>query len=196
MTRSTTAPWARYADDGVVHCRTEARPSTSCSARCAFQSVWPAAASGQDADNLYQDEDRRDPYPETRFDFLGYTLRPRRAKNRYGKFFVTFTPGVSNNAAKAMRQTMHDWRLHLKPDKALAGLSRMFNPVLRGWIHYYGRFYKSALYPTLRHMNRALVHWVRRKYKRCNRHLRPSRILARTGGSAGADTVCPLANGD
>src|SRR5690348_14302428 len=48
----------------------------------------------------------------------------------------------------------------------------MFNPVLQGWIHYYGRFYKSAMYPTLRHMNRALVHWVRRKYKRFHRHRR------------------------
>jgi RNA-directed DNA polymerase len=62
-----------------------------------------------------------------------------------------------------MRQTMHDWRMHLKPDKALEDLSRMFNPVLRGGMNYYGRFYKSALSPTLRHMNRALVHWVRRK---------------------------------
>jgi RNA-directed DNA polymerase len=79
---------------------------------------------------------------------------------------------VSNNAAKDMRQTMHDWRMHLKPAKALEDLSRMFNPVLRGWIHSYGRFDKSALYPTLRHMHRALVHWVRRKSKRVKRHRR------------------------
>ncbi len=71
-----------------------------------------------------------------------------------------------------MRQTIHDWRMHLKPDKSLEDLSRMFNPVRRGWMNYYGCFYKSALYPTLRHMNRALVHWVRRKYKRVNRHRR------------------------
>jgi len=71
-----------------------------------------------------------------------------------------------------MRQTMHDGRMHLKPDKALEDLSRMFNPVLGGWIHYDGRFYKSALYPTLRPMHRALVHWGRRKYKRFNRHRR------------------------
>jgi RNA-directed DNA polymerase len=119
-----------------------------------------------------KDDDRRGSFPETKFDFLGYTFRPRRSKNRYGKFFVNFTPGVSNKAAKAMQQRIRGWRLHLKPDKSLEDISRMFDPVLRGWINYYGRFYKSALYPVLRHMNRALVHWARRKYKRLSRHRR------------------------
>jgi RNA-directed DNA polymerase len=174
MVRTCPAhPWARDAEDGVVHCRTEAeaRPLlVALDERC------KACGLRLHPDKtriIYgKDEDRRGTYPETRFDVLGYTFRPRRAKNRYGTFFVTFTPGVSNNAAKAMRPTMHDWRLHLKPDKTLEDLSRMFHPVLRGWLHYSGRFYKSAWYPTLRHMHRALVHWVRRKYKRFNRHRR------------------------
>ena len=173
----------------MVHCRTEAEAKHLLAALDARFKACGLRLHPDKTRIIYcQDEDRRDPYPETRFDFLGYTFRPRRAKNRYGKFFVTFTPGVSNNAAKAMRQTMHDWRLHLKPDKALADLSRMFNPVLRGWIHSYGRFYKSALYPTLRHMNRALVHWVRRKYKRCNRH--PSEPNTGSDGWLGGSRHC------
>ena len=79
-----------------------------------------------------KDDDRRDEFPETKFDFLGYTFRPRRSKNRYGKFFINFTPAVSNKACKAMRQTIRQWRLQLKPDKELLDISRMFNPVLRG----------------------------------------------------------------
>jgi RNA-directed DNA polymerase len=71
-----------------------------------------------------------------------------------------------------MRQTIRQWRLQLKPDKTLEDLSRMFNPVVRGWIQYYGRFYKSALYPVLRHMNRALILWAQRKYKKLSRHRR------------------------
>jgi RNA-directed DNA polymerase len=166
-------PWARYADDGVVHCRTEAEAKHLLAALGERFQACGLGLHPEKTRIIYcKDDDRRGTYPETRFDFLGYTFRPRRAKNRYGKFFVTFTPGVSNDAAKEMRQTMHDWRMHLKPDKSLEDLSRMFNPVLRGWIHYYGRFYKSALYPTLRHMNWALVHWVRRKYKRFKRHRR------------------------
>ena len=71
-----------------------------------------------------------------------------------------------------MRRTIHDWRMHLKPDKSIEDLSRMFNPIIRGWINYYGRFYKSGLYCVLRFLNQKLVHWVRRKYKKLNRHRR------------------------
>ncbi|MFZ5641543.1 MAG: group II intron maturase-specific domain-containing protein [Bacillota bacterium] len=104
-----------------------------------------------------KDDDRRGDHPETKFDFLGYTFRLRRSKNKHGKFFINFTPAVSNKAKKAMRQTIRGWRMHLKPDKTLEDLSRMFNPVIRGWVKYYGCFYKSELYSVLWHMNRALV---------------------------------------
>jgi RNA-directed DNA polymerase len=119
-----------------------------------------------------KDDDRRSEFPETKFDFPGYTFRPRRSKNRYGKFFINFTPGVSNKATKAMRQKIRHWYLQLKPGKELLDIARMFNPVLRGWINYYGRFYKSALYGVMRHMNRALIMWARRKYKKLSRHRR------------------------
>lgn len=101
-----------------------------------------------------------------------YTFRARRSKNRYGKYFINFTPAVNNKASKAMRQTIHDWRMHLKPDKTLEDLSLMFNPIVRGRVNYYGRFCKSELYSVLKHMNKALVHWVRRKYKKLTRHKR------------------------
>jgi RNA-directed DNA polymerase len=102
-------PWARYADDGVVHCRTEAEARQLLAA---LQERFKACGLALHPDKtriVYcKDDDRRGDYPETQFDFLGYTFRPRRAKNRYGKFFVSFTPGVSNEAAKDMRQRIHD----------------------------------------------------------------------------------------
>ena len=76
-----------------------------------------------------------------------------------------------------MRQTIHDWRIHLKPDKSLEDLSHMFNNVVRGWVNYYGRFYKSELYSVLNHMNQALVRWVRRKYKKLKHQRRASTWL-------------------
>ncbi len=117
-----------------------------------------------------KDDDRKGNYGEIKFDFLGFTFRPRRSKNRFGKYFINFTPAVSNKAVKAMRKKIHDWRMHLKPDKELIDLSNMYNPIVRGWINYYGRFYKSGLYPVMRHMNKALTHWARRKYKKLARH--------------------------
>lgn len=117
-----------------------------------------------------KDDGRNGVHPEIKFDFLGYTFRPRRSKNRYGKFFINFTPAVSNKACKAMRQTIREWRMHLKPDITIHDLSRMFNASIRGWLNYYGHFYKSQLYPVFRHMNLALVQWARRKYKKLERH--------------------------
>jgi RNA-directed DNA polymerase len=119
-----------------------------------------------------KDGDRTGRHPNEGFEFLGYTFRPRRAKNRRGEFFVSFLPAVSNGAAQKMRQEMRRWRIPLRSDKAIDDLARMWNAVLRGWIAYFGRFYKSALYPIFRHFNELLTRWAMRKYKRLRRHRR------------------------
>ena len=85
---------------------------------------------------------------------------------------MSFTPAVSNAAATKMRQEMRRWRIPLRSDKAIDDLARMWNAVLRGWIQYFGRFYRSALYPIFRHFNELLTRWAMRKYKRLRRHRR------------------------
>jgi len=173
-------PFARYADDGVVHCRTrreaeELYVSLEQRLRECKLEIHPDKTR-----IVYcKDNDRRENQEEISFDFLGYTFRPRLSKNKHGKFFVNFTPAVSRKASKHMRQTIHDWRMHLKPDKGLEDLSSMFNPVIRGWIQYYGHFYKSELYTVLRYMNEALVLWVRRKYKKLRYQRRATHWLGK-----------------
>jgi RNA-directed DNA polymerase len=119
-----------------------------------------------------KDDDRRESYSCTSFDFLGYTFRARRSKNWKGNHFINFTPAISNKASKKIRQTVRRWGWQNRNDKSLEDLSKMFNPVIRGWINYYGRYYKSALYPSLRQMERHLVWWATRKYKRLRGHKR------------------------
>jgi RNA-directed DNA polymerase len=119
-----------------------------------------------------KDDERTKEHSVTSFDFLGYTFRPRRSKNRWGKYFINFSPAMSAKAGKAMRQEVRVWKLHLRSDKSLIDLSRMFRANIQGWINYYGRFYKSAMYPTLRHINRKLCLWARRKYKKLKHHRR------------------------
>ena len=165
--------FARYADDAVAHCYTREGAEMLLASLKKRMAECKLELHPDKTRIVYcKDDDRRGSHPETSFDFLGYTFRPRRSKDKYGRRFVNFTPAVSNKAKKAMRQTIHDWRMHLKPDKTLEDLSRMFNPVVRGWINYYGRFYKSELYSVLSHMNRALVRWALKKYKRLHRHKR------------------------
>jgi len=78
-----------------------------------------------------KDDFRKGKYPNEKFDFLGYTFQPRRSKNRKGKFFINFSPAVSNQAAKTIRDTFRRWNLPNRSDKAIEDLSRMFNPIIR-----------------------------------------------------------------
>ena len=166
-------PFERYADDVVVHCKTEAAAGELRRAIAGRLAQCKLELHPEKTKMVYcKDDDRRGNYPNEKFDFLGFTFRPRRSKSRWGKFFISFSPAVSAKAAKIMRRTMRSWRVHLRSDMALDDLSRMFNPVLRGWINYYGSYYKSALYPILRQLDRALTRWAMRKFKKLRGHQR------------------------
>jgi RNA-directed DNA polymerase len=116
-----------------------------------------------------KDSNRRGSHEHERFDFLGYTSRPRTAIGRSGELFVSFCPAVSDDAAKAIRHAIRRWRLHLQSGATLAELARSINPIVRGWINYYGRFYRSQLLRSLDRINHYLMRWAMRKYKRLRR---------------------------
>ena len=163
----------RYADDAVCHCKSEAQAEKLKQELDVRMKAVGLELHPEKTKIVYcKDDDRRADYPRTSFDFLGYTFRPRRSKNRWGKHFINFTPAISNKAAKAIRQRSRSWNWPLRSDKDLEDLARMFNPIISGWINYYGRYYKSALYPTLRCLDRRLVMWATRKYKRLRHHRR------------------------
>lgn len=175
----------RFADDAICHCKTWAQAQRLRAALERRFAECHLELHPQKTRVVYcKDDDRRGAYPDHSFDFLGYTFRPRRSKNRWGKYFVNFTPAVSNKAAKAMRRTLRSWALQNRSDKSLEDLARMFNPVVRGWINYFASFYQAALYPTLRHVDSYLALWAARKYKKLHRHRRRARHwLARVAQS-------------
>lgn len=164
----------RYADDTLIHCQSQAQAEQVLAAvrerlgQCGLE-LHPTKTKV-----VYcKDDDRRGNYALHRFDFLGYTFQPRRAKNHRGKFFVSFLPAMSNKAAKAVRQTIRDWRLaSTRNNQSLSDLAQMINPRVQGWMNYYGRFYRSRCVQVLRHVNGALMRWAMRKYKRLKRRER------------------------
>jgi len=164
--------WCRYADDGLVHCRTEQQAQAIKAALTARFAECGLELHPDKTRIVYcKDGSRKGRYPNTQFDFLGYTFRPRAVKNRKrNSMFVSFTPAVSSRALKAMRQETRRRRFRNRSDLSLEDISRVYNPVLRGWLEYYGRFCPSAMYPVLRHFNKTLVAWARRKYRRLQRH--------------------------
>jgi RNA-directed DNA polymerase len=162
-----TVPFERYADDAIVHCKTkkQALYVKSCIGKQLM--LWNLELHPEKTRIVYcQDENRTEEYPEGKFDFLGYTFRARQLKGKQGKCFIGFGPAVSTEAMKAMKHEMRHWRLPRRSDKDLEDLARMTNPTILGWINYYGRFHKSALYPILIHFNTILLKWAKRKYKR------------------------------
>lgn len=173
----------RYADDAVAHCATEAQAHEVLGAIAQRMAEVGLELHPDKTRIVYcKDVDRRGSYEHERFDFLGYTFRPRLSKNKYGKHFVNFSPAVSDNAKKAIGQEIRSWRINCRSDKTLSDLARMFNPIVQGWINYYGRFYKSMLFYVLRRINDYLVRWAMRKYKRLRGHYtRAVKWLANVG---------------
>ena len=105
------------------------------------------------------------------YNFLGYTFRPRVVKNRKrNSLFVNFSPAVSAAALKVMRQKTRRQNFRNRTNLSLDDIAQIYNPVLRGWLEYYGRFRPSGMYPVLRHFNRTLIAWAMRKYRRLKGH--------------------------
>jgi RNA-directed DNA polymerase len=170
-------PFCRYADDGVLHCKSKEQAEMVVEKIGARFHQCGVELHPEKTRIIYcRDINRRGNYPVQSFTFLGYTFRPRKSMDKYGRVYVNFAPAVSREALKAMRQAIRGWHIQLKNNKELVDLSAMFNPILRGWMNYYGRFYASAMFPVWNHMNGFLVRWLMRKYKSLAWHKRRARI--------------------
>ena len=175
-----TIPFERYADDVVVHAKSERQ------ARFVLGEIKTRMAAchlelNTDKTHIVycKDAKRNGSYEHESFDFLGYTFRERTAKTRRGELFRRFLPAVGDDAAKRIRQTIRRWRLHLWSGTPLTEIAREINLTVRGWINYYGRYYKTKLSQSLRRIDEYLVRWAMRKYKRLKgRYLRSWEFLA------------------
>jgi RNA-directed DNA polymerase len=160
------SPFERYADDAVIHCDTEAQA----------RSLWAALAERLGSVGLElhpdktkivfcKDANRRGTSEHTSFDFLGYTFRGRPATGRRG-FFVNFLPAMSNKAKKAKGKQIRDWHLNRRTGTDLSGIAQGINPQVRGWINYYGAFYRSELYSLAKRIDEHIVRWAMQTFKR------------------------------
>jgi RNA-directed DNA polymerase len=162
------APWCRYADDGLVHCKSVKEAHVIKAALEARFAECGLEMHPTKTKIVYcKDANRKGNYNQTKFTFLGYDFRQRHVKNsKTGTLFVSFTAAVSSTALAAMRQTTRRLNYRNRSDLSLQDIAYKFNPILCGWIAYYGKFQPSALYPLFRHINNTLVAWAMKKYKR------------------------------
>ena len=161
-------PWCRYADDGLVHCRSEQQAEALKAeldvrlAECGLQ-MHPTKTK-----IVYCKDNRRiGKHPNVVFDFLGYQFRPRKVSNKQdGSLFCGYTPAVSPTAMTSMRDTIRNLNIPQWTQATLADIAKKINPLLRGWIAYYGRFNRPVLTVLANYVNRKLRDWIMRKFKR------------------------------
>ena len=169
-------PFERYADDIVAHCRTEKEANdvkgciekrlNSCRLKLhplKTKIVYCKRGGGSTE------------HPNIRFTFLGYDFEPRWNRKRDGSFRLDFTPQVSRAARQAMHRKLKSLRLHRRSDLSLDQIAKWINPMLHGWINYYGRYRKSALYYAFYQLNAILTRWAMRKFKKLRRRYRKAK---------------------
>jgi RNA-directed DNA polymerase len=173
-------PWCRYADDGLVHCRTleeaEALKAklqkrlAECGLEMHPDKTTIVCCKDRNCEGM-QDSKRS-------FDFLGYTFRPRRMMSKkHKRVFVGFSPAASGSALKSMRQKIKSLKLRTRTYAELADLANVLNPLLRGWVQYYGRYNSAGMNPLYQYVNQTLVRWAMRKYKRLRVYRTRARIF-------------------
>src|ERR1022692_73253 len=166
-------PFARYADDAVGNCRSESGARALLAAIDGRLKECRLEMHPEKSGVVYcKDSRRRNDYPRIQFTFLGYTFRPRGAQAHNGEVWTGFMPAVSAMAIKRMRRTIRAWQLPRQTSVGLHELAKRYNTTMRGWLNYYGRFYKSAMRAVGDHFDRGLLAWARRKYRKFERHPR------------------------
>lgn len=168
--RYPVVPFERYADDVIVHCRSEGDAHRVLAAIRERLAACGLELHPTKTRIVYcKDGRRRRQYEQVSFDFLSYTFRARPARPRRGKPFLGFLPAVSRKRAQTIRQRIAEWRLTSRTSQTLRDLAVLTDAVVRGWLNYYGRFYRSACHRVLQSLNQALARWAHRKFKSLRR---------------------------
>jgi RNA-directed DNA polymerase len=165
-------PFERYADDAIVHCQTRRQAETVLAdIDQRMQEVGLRLHPDKTRIVYCKDEKRRADHEHISFTFLGYAFRARKAKNsKNGTYFISFLPGMSPEALKAKGARLRSLRIHRRTDLTLLDLSRWLNPIVGGWMNFYGRFYHSAMEPLLLRVNAYLRRWAGKKYRKLRTH--------------------------
>jgi group II intron reverse transcriptase/maturase len=162
-----TVEFERYVDDAVVQCVSERQANMMVEAITKRMVEVGLRLHPDKTKIVYcKGGSRRGSYEHTSFTFLGFTFRARPAADKNGVIFTSFLPAISTDALKRISRRVRSWRLHHHTGHTLGELARKINPIIRGWMQYYGAFYQTATYRFLRHINYYLMRWFRKKYRK------------------------------
>ena len=164
-------PFCRYADDGILHCKTESQAQQLREQLAERLKDCGLELHPQKTRVVYcKDSRRTQTHEHIQFDFLGYTFRPRRVADRHGRIHTGFTPAVSRQAMKAMRQSLRQRRLFKHSELSVEELAALLASPVRGWMAYYCRFRGSEFQAVANYIDHSIVRWAMRKHKRLRGH--------------------------
>ena len=161
-------PFARYADDTICHCRS-LREAEKLWVELSNRFKECKLTLNEDKTKIVycKDSNRKMDYPNVTFDFLGYEFRPRYAMNRKRHTtFTNFSPALSPKSKKRIKDTMRSWKLKSRVHISLDLIAQKVNPILRGWLNYYGKYSISVIKRVMNDFNFMLARWVKAKFKR------------------------------
>lgn len=174
-TNYSMAPFARYADDAVIHCKSEKQAKEIKESLTLRMKQCKLELHPDKTRIIYcKDKDRTKDYPITQFDFLGYTYRAVYIKCRDGKLRNNFIASASQKACKSLRNKIKEMELHKMTGSNINIIAEIINPIVRGWINYFNKYNPSAIKYTIECIQRRIVRWAMCKYK----HLRGRRQRA------------------
>lgn len=156
----------RYADDTICHCVSLKQAEFILRAIRKRFAECKLELNEDKTKIVYCKKNHRDiPYECIQFDFLGYTFRPRRSIDANGEVFLNFSPAISKKARTKIWEIIQNWNSNHWIPMELEDIAKEINPVIQGWINYYGQHNPRILKEVLQHVNDRLVRWGRRKFK-------------------------------
>ena len=170
-TRFPALAFERYADDLVVHCRTEKEARyvhdkiAERMRRCGLE-----VHAGKTKIVYCKDDRRTESHEHHSFDFLGYCFRPRSCRAKTGNLYARFSPAISSKAKKRIGKQIRQLRIHLWVGASLESIAQELNPVIRGWLEYYGKYHRSELRFTLQRIDVYLIRSAQGKFRRLKGH--------------------------
>ena len=166
-------PFERYADDAVVHCVSRRQAEAVLDGIATRMEEVGLRLHPDKTRVVYcKDGKRRGNHEHTAFTFLGFTFRARKSRDKNGVAFTSFLPAMSTEALKAKSAELRAMRIHRRTTLSLDDLAAWLNPIVAGWMNYYGRFYRSAMSPLLIRVSTYLRRWAGKKYRRLRSHAR------------------------
>ena len=158
----------RYADDAILHCNSKAHAEeTLRKAQTRIESCGLELHPDKTKLVYCRDFRRMENHPQVKFDFLGYSFQPRTAKSRKtGKLFLGYDCAISISSRKRIADRLEELNIENLSFKSIVGIAQFLNPMIRGWVHYYGKFRGYELSKVFQLLRKRLVKWARKRYKR------------------------------